>query len=101
MSKSINYADYLSESLKDPAEAKGYLNAALDDGDIDGFLEALRNVVDAYGGITALSEKTDKGRTSLYKTLSKSGNPYLKNANDILHSLGFKLSVELEGKQGS
>ncbi len=30
--------------------------------DIDGFLEALRNVVDVHGGMTKLSESASKGR---------------------------------------
>ena len=93
MSKSIDYHDYLIESLRYPEEAAGYLNAALEDDDIDGFLEALRNVVEAQGGITQLAKKTEKGRTSLYKTVSKSGNPYLRNTNEILHALGFQLTV--------
>lgn len=93
MAKTIDYHDYLIESLKDPCEAAGYLNAALDDGDIDGFLEALRNVVEAHGGMTKLSEKTSKGRNSLYKTISSNGNPYLRNTNEILHALGFHLAV--------
>jgi probable addiction module antidote protein len=93
MSKSINYHDYLMKSLKEPEEAAGYLNAALDDGDIDGFLEALRNVVESYGGMTKLAEKSSKGRNSLYKTISGTGNPYLRNTNEILQSLGFHLSV--------
>ena len=93
MTKSIDYHDYLIESLKEPSEAAGYLNMALDDGDIDGFLEALRNVVEAHGGMTKLSEKSSKGRNSLYKTISGSGNPYLRNTNEILQALGFHLSV--------
>jgi probable addiction module antidote protein len=97
MAKSIDYHDYLIESLKDPNEAAGYLNAALDDGDIDGFLEALRNVVEAHGGMTKLSEKSSKGRNSLYKSISDQGNPYLRNTNEILHALGFHLSVTPNG----
>lgn len=93
MPKNINYHDYLIKSLQEPSEAAGYLNAALDDGDIDGFLEALRNVVEAYGGMTKLSENASKGRNSLYKTISGNGNPYLRNTNEILHALGFHLSV--------
>lgn len=45
MNKSINYQDYLIESLKNPEEAAGYLNAALEGGDIEVFLLALRNVI--------------------------------------------------------
>ena len=93
MSKSIDYHGYLIGSLKNPQEAAGYLNAALEDDDIDGFLEALRNVVEAQGGISQLAKKTEKGRNSLYKTVSKSGNPYLRNTNEILHALGFQLAV--------
>lgn len=98
MSKIIDYHD-LIESLKNPKEAAGYLNAALEDGDIDGFLEALRNVVEAQGGMTKLAKKTIKGRESLYKTISKSGNPYLRNTNDILHALGLQLAVTQQNKQ--
>lgn len=93
MAKSINYHDYLIESLKEPSEAAGYLNAAIDDGDIDCFLESLRNVVEAHDGMTELSEKSSKGRNSLYKTISSSGNPYLRNTNEIIQDLGFHLSV--------
>ena len=97
MAKNIDYHDYLIETLKEPSEAAGYLNAALDDGDIDGFLEALRNVVEARGGMTKLSEKSSKGRNSLYKTISSTGNPYLRSTNEILHTLGFHLSVTPNG----
>ena len=93
MAKSIDYHDYLIKSLREPSEAAGYLYAALDDGDIDGFLEALRNVVEAHGGMTKLAEKASKGRSSLYKTITGTGNPYLRNTNEILQSLGFHLSV--------
>jgi len=93
MAKHIDYHDYLIKSLKDPVEAAGYLNAALNDRDIDGFLEALRHVVESRGGIAKLSEKTSKGRNSLYKTISSNGNPYLRNTNEILDTLGFHFSV--------
>ena len=91
--KSTSYQDYLIESLKDPSEAVGYLNASLEGGDIDVFLLALQNVVRAQGGISNLAKKTHKSRTSLYKLLSKKGNPYLKNTNEILFALGMHLAV--------
>ena len=43
--------------------------------------------------MTKLSEQTAKGRNSLYKTISSTGNPYLRNTNEILQALGFHLSV--------
>jgi len=45
--KSVSYQDYLIGSLKDPEEAAGYLNAALEGGDINVFLLALQNVIQA------------------------------------------------------
>lgn len=93
MVSSVSYDNYLIESLHDPIEAAGYLNAALEEGDIDAFLEALRNVIKAQGGITQLSNKTHRSRTSLYKTLSSKGNSYLKNTNEILHAMGLQLTV--------
>ena len=51
MTKSKNYQNSLIESLKDPTEAAEYLNAALEDGEPEVFLLALRDVVDSYGGM--------------------------------------------------
>lgn len=91
--KSVSYQDYLVESLKDPEEAAGYLNAALSGGDIRVFLLALQNVVQAQGGVTVLAGKLHKSRTSLYKTLSENGNPYLKSANELINAMGMHLAV--------
>jgi probable addiction module antidote protein len=101
MKNSVSYHGYLIESLKDPEEAAGYLNAALEDGDITVFLLALNNVIQARGGITRLAEKIHKSRTSLYKALSKKGNPYLKNTNEILSAIGMHLSIMPEKADGN
>ena len=93
MTKSIQYQDYLIKTLEDPEEAEGYLNAALESDDISVFLLALQNVVQAQGGVTHLAEKTSKSRTSLYKSLSKTGNPYLKSTNNILTAMGMHLAI--------
>lgn len=96
MAKQQSYQNYLVESLKDSTEATAYLNAALKGGDPCVFLVALRNVVKAQGGVAALAEKTQKGRTSMYKTLSGSGNPYFKNVNEILRAMGMQITIELD-----
>ncbi len=87
------YQDYLFECLKDPEEAAGYLNAALEDGDPGVFLLAMQNVVKAQGGIAQIAEKSHKSRTSLYKALSRNGNPYLKNIQEILSAIGLHLAI--------
>ncbi len=93
MTNSISYETYLIESLKDPEEAAGYLNAALEGGDTEVFLLALQNVIKAQGGVAKIAEKSHKSRTSLYKALSKNGNPHLKNTKEILSAIGMRFSV--------
>ena len=94
MTKSKSYKDDLIESLKEPREAAEYLNAALYDGDPEVFLLALRDVAEALGGVGALSKKTKLNRESLYRMLSKRGNPQLQSLSVLLEALGFKLAIE-------
>ena len=78
MKKSKAYQADLIESLRDPGEAEEYLNAALEEDDPELFLLALRNVAEARGGVAQLADKTKLNRESLYKMLSRRGNPELK-----------------------
>ena len=75
MAKTRRYEDVLDEDLKDPAEAAGYLNACLEDGDPEVFLLALRDVARARGGVARLAEVTELNREHLYRLLSENGNP--------------------------
>lgn len=93
MRKTKKYQDYLVTSLKNPREAVSYLNAALEDGDPEIFLVALRNVAEAFGGLTALARKTKLNRVNLYRILSKSGNPELYSLGTLLKALGLRLAV--------
>ena len=97
MTRSKNYQDSLLESLADANEAAAYLNAALDDGDNEVFLLALRNVADArVGGMSNLAEATGLNRESLYRMLSENGNPELNSLSRLLQALGLKLAVETD-----
>jgi len=91
--KISTYQKDLIESLKDPREAAAYLNAAMEEGDRELFLLALRNVAEAHGGMTALSQKSKLNRESLYRMLSKKGNPEIKSIVTLLHAMGLKLSI--------
>ncbi len=94
--KFVTYEDGLHDRLKDPMYAAEYLNAHLaeDDEDaVEAFLVALRDVAAAHG-ITSIAKKADLGRESIYKTLSKSGNPKIATLTQLLKSMGLKLSVE-------
>ena len=97
MARSKNYQDSLLESLVDASEAAAYLNAALEDGDNEVFLLALRNVADArLGGMSKLANATGLNRESLYRMLSDNGNPELNSLSRLLQALGLKLAVETD-----
>jgi probable addiction module antidote protein len=88
------YVDNLKEDLLDPAEAAEYLNAALEDGSQEVFLMALKDVANAKG-ISEIARLTNLNRENLYRILSINGNPKLKSLNSVLHSVGLKLSIEI------
>jgi probable addiction module antidote protein len=94
MTKVSSYQRDLIESLKDPCEAAAYLNAAIEEGDRAVFLLALRNVAEANGGMTALAERANLSRESLYRMLSKRGNPEIKSLISLLGTMGLRLAVE-------
>ncbi|MBI5598645.1 MAG: putative addiction module antidote protein [Deltaproteobacteria bacterium] len=97
MTKKItSYQEDLIESLKDPREAAEYLNAAIKDGDKEVFLLAMRNVTQAHGGMSAIAKKARINRESLYRMLSRKGNPELKSVFSLLHVVGLKISIEPE-----
>ena len=94
MAKSRSYKIDLLESLKDPVAAAGYLDAALEDGEPEVFLLALRDVVESYGGMSKLATSTSLNRESLYRMLSSKGNPEFFSLSAVLSAVGFRLAVE-------
>lgn len=92
--RSIPWEPYLIDSLKNPKAAEGYLNAALDDDDPRVFLLALRDVTEAHGGMSKIARTCKLNRESLYRMLSKKGNPSLESLSKLLSSMGFRLAVE-------
>jgi probable addiction module antidote protein len=89
------YEDTLKTLLTDPDEAAAYLNAALDDGDQEVFLLALRDVADARG-MTRTARGAHLNRESLYRMLSSGGNPQLASLSALLNSFGLRLAIEVE-----
>jgi probable addiction module antidote protein len=98
MTNTVDFKEYLIESLKDEQTAKAYITAALedyeDDNNMEDFLIALKDVAAARGGIATLAKKTHLSRESLYRTLSEKGNPRLGTLVTILRELGLRLTVD-------
>ena len=99
MKPSRSYHEDLIEDLQDPIEAQAYLNAALDEGDEKLFLVALRNVLEAQGGLSKFSKQAKLNRVSLYKMLSRSGNPEWGSIISLLSALGIRFQIT--GKRSS
>jgi len=93
MQRAKNYHESLIKALKNPSEAAEYLNAAIEENDLDTLLLALRDVAEAQG-MSAVSRRAKLNRVSLYKMLSHNGNPHFQSIINLLHAAGLKLSVE-------
>ncbi|WP_295434445.1 addiction module antidote protein [uncultured Thiodictyon sp.] len=95
MTKSRSHEAAKVESFRsDPDYAADYLNAVLEDGDQEELLETLRYMAGAFGGMTGLAEETALNATTLYRTLSRKGNPELKSLTAILKAMGMRLAVQ-------
>jgi len=84
---------YVLERLRDPQTAAAYLSAAAGEDDPGAFLQALRNVTEARGGISKIASRTGLNRQQLYRTLSKEGNPELRSLAKILDASGLQFVV--------
>jgi len=72
-----NYKDNLLKRLADPRYAAEYLGRVLAEKDSAAFLIALKDAVEVGGGMGSLAGRVGLKRPSLYKILSKNGNPTL------------------------
>ena len=90
MKNAIKFEEVLKRQLQDPERAAKYLTACFEEGP-DVFLLGLRDVVEARGGIGRAAQTSKLNRESLYRLLSRRGNPRLSSLNAVLASLGVKV----------
>lgn len=81
-----------SANLRDPDEAARHINSACQDDDIDTLLGALQQVVREHG-VSRIAESSGLSRESLYRSLSKDGNPGIRSLHRILAAIGLRLYV--------
>lgn len=92
----IRHSKDLKKRLKSTSYASKYLRIAFGSGDEAGFLLALKNVVDAHGGVSAISRKSEITRQHLHRALKESGNPTLSTLRAILSAVGLSLDFTPE-----
>jgi probable addiction module antidote protein len=78
---------------KDAKHSAAYLEAAIETGEPGDLMAALRDIADAHGGVSYIAKTTGLGRETLYRTLSKKGNPQLSSLMPILEAVGLRLVV--------
>jgi probable addiction module antidote protein len=78
------------EYLKTQEDMVAYLEAALEENDPTLVSSALGDIAKAKG-MTDIAKKTGLGRESLYKALSREGNPEFSTVMKVINALGLKL----------
>jgi len=96
----VDYKESLFKDLQDLEYAAGYMTAALEEGD-DVFLLAVRDVVEAHGGIARVARDSGLNRENLYDMLSRRGNPRLSSLTAILHKLGLDMRFAVRSTANS
>lgn len=84
----------VSSMARDPEFASAYFNAVLADGDDAEFAIALGRLIKAKSAMRQVAEASDVNVRSLYRTLSREGNPQFRTMLRVLRSLGFQLTIE-------
>jgi probable addiction module antidote protein len=95
---SISHDEAVIRELREnPRFAVEYLKAALEENDEPRILLiALRRVVQARG-VAKIAKTAGVERESLYRALSKSGNPRLSTLAAVTKAVGLRLTVETLG----
>jgi probable addiction module antidote protein len=81
------------ESLKDPETATAYLNKALENDDSAILVQALRNVITAYGGVVAVAEKANVKWEQLERILQEENKPKFVNIQFLLRALNMHFTL--------
>lgn len=81
-----------AEHIKTEADVVAYLDAALEDGD-PALVTAVLGDIARSKGMAKVAKKSGLGRESLYKALSKDGNPKLETFLKVVNALGLKLKT--------
>ena len=90
-----SFRDHLLKDLAEPGFAKHYLEISLEnyekDGNTDILWQAIRDVVEAQGGIEKFAASTNGNFQHLSDALDSKNATRLDNLQDILSVLGFRI----------
>lgn len=99
----IDFKQTFSEELKDPKVATDYLDdalqSAIEENDITGFLLALRDVVEALGGVGKIAKELPIHRVAVYKALSENGNPLFATIIQCAETIGIGFKPYIKNRK--
>jgi probable addiction module antidote protein len=87
----------VAEHLDSPDAIAAYLDAAMEDGDVQLITAALGDVARARG-MTQLAKDTGLSRESLYRSLSPEGSPEFATVVRVLDAFGVRLRTSTAGQ---
>lgn len=82
-----------SEYLKTEQDIIEYLDAAAETGD-PALLQAAIGDAAKARGMGQIAKEVGVGRESLYKSLSRDGNPSFQTILKVIHALGGRISIQ-------
>ncbi len=84
----------IAEIRDNPVFAASYLAAAIEEADEPGvLLIALRQIAETRGGMAKIAKDAGIKRESLYRALSRRGNPRLTTLQAVIRAMGMTLTV--------
>lgn len=98
MPRSTSYHEQLLQDLKDPLEAAPYIEVVLEEGDPKMLRKALKNVIEAQGGIERLSAQVKQSYDKLDQMLLEKGEIEFYCLSALLDALGLQLAVTVKSR---
>ncbi len=98
LERTTSFRNDLLKDLTDTEFALYYLEAALadykEDGNTEALWRALRDVVEAQGGIGKLAQRAEANPQHLNDIFAAKQKPHLDNLQSILSGLGFQIRLD-------
>jgi len=96
MPKSTSYHEKRIQDLKNPLEVAAYIEVVLEEGDPKMLSKALKNFIEAHGGIEQMSAPVKELYNKLDQMLLDKGEIEFYSLNSLLDVLGLHLAVTVK-----
>ncbi|NJK73377.1 MAG: hypothetical protein HC942_03480 [Microcoleus sp. SU_5_6] len=96
VSRSISYQEELIESLKDPLEVAPYIEACLEEGNLEVLKLALNDIIEARHRMNEPSEEVTALVQKFSELLSEKKGAEIYCLSALLDALGFRLTVTVK-----